>query len=73
MVKPGGVKTKEGTAKAVKVRSDGSDAEGTSTAGGRDVSSKHRRKEVIGKAEESAGTAENAVISDALALKGIFA
>jgi hypothetical protein len=37
------------------------------------VSSKHRRKEVIRETEESAGTAENAVISNALALKGIFA
>ena len=32
------------------------------------MSSKHRRKEVIGKAEESAGTAEDSVLSDALAL-----
>jgi hypothetical protein len=37
------------------------------------VSSKHRWKEVIGETEESAGAAENAVISNALALKGIFA
>jgi len=64
---------KERTAEAVKVRSDGSDAEDTSTAGGEDVSSEHRREEVIGEAEEGAGAAEDAVIPSALALECVVA
>jgi hypothetical protein len=36
------------------------------------VSSKHRRKEVIGETEEGTGAAEDAVVSNALALECII-
>jgi hypothetical protein len=44
------------------------DAEDASTARGRHTSREHRREKVIGKAKKGTAAAEDAVISDALAL-----
>ena len=49
------------------------DAEDASTAGGKHTSREHRREEVIGKAKKGTAAAEDAVISDALALERIIA
>ena len=49
------------------------DAEDASTARGRHTSREHRREKVIGKAKKGTAAAEDAVISDALALERIIA
>jgi hypothetical protein len=58
-------RSKESAAKAVKVLSYCSNAEGTSTAGGGRMSSKHGWEKMIGETKESTGATEEAVISNA--------
>ena len=64
--------SKEGTAEAVKVRSDDLDAEGASTAGGRYTRSKHRWEEVVGETEEGTAAAEDAIFADAVSMKCVI-
>ena len=62
---------KERTPEAVKVLSDCSNAEDTSTSGRGHTRSEHRWEEMIGETKEGTGAAKDAIISDALALERI--